>query len=381
MYTILELSWTGFFLVICWSGGSSFQGVGFNDPSHDESSVYAVSADGTRMIGLSQLVNGVAPMEGGTIWQEGGSFEFIPSPGTANALTYPGSISSDGTKVVGTYYHPEATAFSWITGEGSSYLTDGGATAMSSDGSIICGAQQALVDGFSILAAWRIANGEKTFLGGFPQTWAEGRSATAITPDGSFIAGVEQDTVGIARWAPYVWNEQTGFEYLSSPANWTNMHLSDISDNANVAVGRVLNGTNWEAVVWRRGQAGFSLGDFPGGGFDSGATAVSPGGNLVVGFGETDQGREAFLWHSGFGFQPLKTWLEEKFGLDLTGWVLQSVQDFSANGQVLVGNGINPGGLREGWVLRLDGALIGLVNYLEDWDTGEVSVLDLIRVL
>ena len=137
----------------------------------------------------------------------------------------------------------------------------------------------------------------------------------------------------------------------------------------------------WEAVIWRRGQPPMALGDFPGGAAYSDATVISRGGHLVLGFSESNRGREAFLWDAIFGFQHFGQWIEEKFGLDLGGWTIREIFDMSADNNVIVGKGTNPDGLTEGWVLRLNGALLGLAEYLEMWTTGEITLYDLISAV
>ena len=197
--------------------GPTFQGLGFNDPTHDESAAVAVSPDGYAVIGISRFFGGNAPLQGGTIWYPDGSFEVIPSPSPHANFTYPAAVSTGGGKVVGTIYHAEAYSFAWDAINGSSDLSQGTVSAISHDGSVICGAEQQLVDGFHILAAWRIVNGQKTYLGGFPQSWGEDRHLGAMTSDGAFIAGTEQD-FSVSR--VFIWNESSGFEYLESPGDW-----------------------------------------------------------------------------------------------------------------------------------------------------------------
>jgi hypothetical protein len=52
--------------------------------------------------------------------------------------------------------------------------------------------------------------------------------------------------------------------------------------------------------------------------------------------------------------RDLKGVLESEHGLDLTGWQLMSTVDISDDGLVIAGNGINPLGQSEGWVVRLE---------------------------
>ena len=170
----------------------------------------------------------------------------------------------------------------------------------------------------------------------------------------------------------------------------------------------------YEAFVWTQSGGMVGLGDLPGGIFDSSATGVSANGQFVIGKSSIVNGREAFLWTSvngmqglgylnsdhpesspgaasnngivvgtsllsreiaGYydfthepyyndtyaafiwdeanGFRNLKTALAQDYGIDLTGWQLTSAVGISDDGLTIAGNGINPLGQQEGWVVRL----------------------------
>ena len=78
-------------------------------------------------------------------------------------------------------------------------------------------------------------------------------------------------------------------------------------------------------------------------------------GSIVVGSSGNSDRRSAFLWTEEIGMQDLKQWLIDDYdlGASLEGWRLISAQDISANGDFIVGNGVNPDGVREGWLVRL----------------------------
>ena len=96
------------------------------------------------------------------------------------------------------------------------------------------------------------------------------------------------------------------------------------------------------------------LGDLPGGDFRSRAHGVSADGSVVVGWGSSASGQTAFVWTQGDGIQSLHDVLMINGATGLGGWQLQSAHGISADGQWVVGHGINPSGDREAFLASLD---------------------------
>ncbi len=61
----------------------------------------------------------------------------------------------------------------------------------------------------------------------------------------------------------------------------------------------------------------------------------------------------AFIWDEFNGMRDLKVVLESEYGLDLTGWTLTSASGISADGLTIVGSGINPDGNPEAWIVTI----------------------------
>jgi uncharacterized membrane protein len=95
------------------------------------------------------------------------------------------------------------------------------------------------------------------------------------------------------------------------------------------------------------------LGDLPGGTFHSIAFDVSADGTIVVGFGNTAPGSEAFIWDATNGMRNLKNLLVAAGVQEVEGWRLTEATGISADGRIIVGNGTNPSGQNEGWVVAL----------------------------
>jgi len=92
------------------------------------------------------------------------------------------------------------------------------------------------------------------------------------------------------------------------------------------------------------------LGTLGSGTLESRGFGVSSDGNIVVGSSDSSLGDQAFIWDSLVGMQSVQELLTNDFGLDLTGWVLQSATGISGDGRTVVGFGTNPFGHTEGWI-------------------------------
>jgi len=92
------------------------------------------------------------------------------------------------------------------------------------------------------------------------------------------------------------------------------------------------------------------LGDLPGGSFSSIARDASADGNVVVGYGTSDSGSEAFRWTSSVGMVGLG---------DLPGSFSSFANGVSADGNVVVGYGTSDSG-SEAFRWTSDGGMVGL---------------------
>ena len=96
------------------------------------------------------------------------------------------------------------------------------------------------------------------------------------------------------------------------------------------------------------------LGDLPGGSFyiRSQANGVSADGSIIVGYGTSANGVEAFVWDATNGMRSVQDVLSSQ-GIDMTGWQLTSATAVSADGNIIVGFGRNPDGNQEAWLANL----------------------------
>lgn len=171
-----------------------------------------------------------------------------------------------------------------------------------------------------------------------------------------------------------------------------------------------------EAFRWTESGGIVGLGDLPEGTFASVATGVSGDGNTVIGTGNDENGGAGFrwtqqsgmvriggllaggtsqpngvsfdgskivgsskasyqyvtyppelnseggyfdyqyaaiIWDAEHGVRNLKDVLQTDYGLDLSGWQLLSATDISDDGLTIAGNGFDPLGREQGWIVHL----------------------------
>jgi len=113
-----------------------------------------------------------------------------------------------------------------------------------------------------------------------------------------------------------------------------------------VVAGEHALSAGYEAFRWTEHSGLVDLGDVnPGGYPNSTAAAVNADGSAIVGICSSG----ACIWDAAHGMRDLAALLMQEFGLDLSGWTLSIATGISADGTVIVGNGINPDGDREAW--------------------------------
>ncbi|MEM1082486.1 MAG: hypothetical protein AAGI48_00050 [Verrucomicrobiota bacterium] len=269
-------------------------------------------------------------------------------------------ISDDGTKIVGNSASGDGTqAFIWtetsgaMTGlgfpqtppdqTGDSLDRTSFALAISGDGSTVVG-----VGVFSVL------------------------QITTITPPPISVPIYNSDgiLIGFRTVYPDPYDEITVLEQGSEAFSWTESgginRLGDlsgggwgseatgVSDDGSVIVGfgTPSQGVN-EGLIWTNGSMA-SIGDLPGGDTACNLKDVSGDGSIAIGFGADETGKTAVIWDATNGLRKLSDVLTQH-SIELTGWTLTEAVGISSDGDVIVGNGINPSGDPEAW--RLTGAL------------------------
>ena len=206
-------------------------------------------------------------------------------------------------------------------------------TGVSADGSVVSGMGETDTgtEGFR----WTAADGVRG-LGSLPgqtQSFAED-----VSGNGQVLVGVAFSTGGTRDHA-FRWTQAGGMQDLGAlPGSQFGAHAYSTNSDGSVVVGIGDSAQGRQGYRWPQAGGMQPLGDLPGGGFDSFAREVSSDGSAVVGFNQLSNGQQAFRWTSAAAVQGLG---------DLPGGSSQSnALDVSADGSVVVGWGTTADGRR-----------------------------------
>jgi probable HAF family extracellular repeat protein len=175
--------------------------------------------------------------------------------------------------------------------------------------------------------------------------------AVAVSGDGKVIVGDSNNASGVSlafRSTPQ------GLVPLGDlPGGTEDGIASGVNFDGSVIVGRSNSANGYEGFRWTAARGMEPLGDLPGGEFRSTPLDLTDDGSTIVGYAETGigvgVGEEAFIWDEAHGMRNLKEVLQSQYGLDLSAWTLSRANAISADGSVIVGDGVI-NGQRRGWV-------------------------------
>ena len=181
----------------------------------------------------------------------------------------------------------------------------------------------------------------------------------AIDDSGSRIVGSWLEPVK-SREEALLWDETRG----NIPLGWLPggdvSRAFGISPSGRVVVGESRSNAapGGEAFRWHPDLGLHPLEPIPRGQLRASRALASSDANVVVGwYSLGGSGRAAFLWNPVQGRVDLRDYLITQHGLfaELIGWQLTEATEISRDGKIIAGNGINPAGLPEAWVVDLDG--------------------------
>ncbi len=327
----------------------TFDSLGDLDGGRFQSAAYDVSDDGTVVVGSGwTAVNNKAFR-----WTDLTGMTQLEN---SDLYSHSSATSSGGSVAVGWVWN-QATArveaFRWTQATGAVGLGDlaGGtfesyANDVSADGAVVAGFGHTAL-GYQA-SRWTQATGQVPLgdlSGGIFHS-----SAFGVSRDGLTIVGTGNSSQGQEA---FYWTQASGMIGLGDLTGGIfESHAEDVLADGGVIIGNGQSALGKEAFRWTPTGGMIGLGDLPGGLYESEAWGGAADGSLLVGSASTDLGREAFIWGVGSGMRNLRDVASTEYGLDLTGWRLSHALAMSADGRIIVGQGYNPDGNLEAWVIR-----------------------------
>lgn len=327
----------------------------------------AISGDGTTVVGATDIY--------GFWWKNGQNVDLLGNPGNPyqdQRYVQPTAVSMTGQVAVGdvwnTFYSPPYSIYgsaiwcaipsSWggqgpfVYGPGTS-LSGSSVCGVSANGNIAVGVEAGVAKRWTYVVPSGPLNLTSTDVIG---SWAP----AAISADGNTIAGTSS---GQACY----WTTNGEVSVLGFLDGATDSTANAISGDGKSIVG-VSGG---QAFLWTQGSGMIGLGDLPGGSFSSTALGVSYDGSVVVGWGTTTNGQEAFIWDSTNGMRNLGAVLQT-YGVNLDSITLSSAVGVSWSGNEFCGNGT--GGAWYASIARKLECSANGSNLVFTWSTNEVGL-------
>jgi len=328
------------------SNAASFQGLGDLPSGEFGSAPYAVSSDGSIVVGWSR--------NGSELGYE--AFRWSNDSGMVGLGALPGEkfysqaegISADSSVVVG--YSNSALggeAFRWTEDEGMQglgYLSGGfrsTAVDASADGYVVVGWST----GSNREEAYRWTEPDGMVGLGFLWGGQNDSIAEAVSDDGSVIVGWGSSQLGTEAFR---WTEDEGMQGLGYFDEAYSSYARDVSADGLVVAGYCwmnASGNNVKAFRWTEIEGMQQLGE-------GHAYTVSDDGSIIAGCVMPDSG-EACMWDTDNNMRYIKDMLENDYDLELTNWRLDMVSGISSDGLTFVGRGINPDGYQEAWIATI----------------------------
>ncbi len=308
-----------------------------------------VNSDGSVVVGYSKVTNNVIEA---FRWTQAGGMVTL---GTLGGFSRAHAVNSDGSIVVGTSRSANGNeAFRWTQAGGMVGLGDlsegdfySYARGVNSDGSVVVGDSKVTSNNYEAFR-WTQAGG----MVGLGDLGGSYSSARGVSSDGSVVVGDSRATNNITK--AFRWTQAGGMVDLGDLGGTGSSSAGGVNSDGNVVVGD----SNSEAFRWTQAEGMVGLGYVAGGGFFSKSNAVNSDGSVVVGVSKSTSSNEAFRWTQETGMQSLTQWLE-KSGYTLSGWSDTSATGVSDDGSVVVGYGISSNGY-EAFIARGKSGLLGL---------------------
>jgi len=355
---VLLFSGVSLLLATVSASAQNFQGLGFL-PGFDYSEASGVSADGKTVAGNIRPIGHESDGSSQAIsWTTSSGIVALGFPAGTNMSRALG-LSADGRTLVGYGQllngggpNGPAAAFSWTSTAGFGDLgtlpgsSDRGfATATNADGSVVVGAATGTACCGAQAIRWTASTGMVS-LGVLPG--ATGAVANGVSGDGTVVVGYSSTNEAFRWTAP---TGMVGLGFL--PGGGNNSKANAVSADGAVVVGNSQNGLGFErAFRWTSATGMVAIGGLPGALFSQ-ANAVNADGSVIVGTsGSGGASDGAYRWTQATGIQSIPAILSAG-GFGPANWSLQTAQGVSADGTVIVGNGVDPAGKNEAWIAQI----------------------------
>jgi probable HAF family extracellular repeat protein len=313
---------------------ASFQGLG-TIAGWSQSQAWGVSGDGKVVVGqLSRLGSDTRAFR----WTAGAGMQDLGTLGGANSEAY--AASADGAVVVGRATNTAGNyrPFRWTSAGGMQDLPSSPPEFVSGDALDVSADGNSVVGLFGFAERWTATGGLED-LGNF--------SSRGLSSDGQVVVGNNGHAV---RWTPAGGLQDLGtVDGTQSTVPGTQSFADDASGNGSVVVGQSRDRDGfWKAFRWTAATGMRDIGTL--GGPMAAAYNVSDNGSVVVGRALTSSNSasdRAFRWTPKKGMQNLQQLLQNAGVTSVSGWILLGATGVSADGTVIVGEGINPAKQRE----------------------------------
>ncbi len=324
-----------------------FSLVGSLPGTNTYSTCYGVSEDGSCVVGHSGNNYYYGSSSHAFRWTSSTGIEDL-DPLAPAAGAY--AISADGSLIIGSEISGSTKAVRW--GAGGSSLTDqmyhgGECFALSRDGKFAAGYDEfGSGRNYRPHRAIRFSDKDKV-------EYIDTPAAGLTAPTNSESLGINTDGSVVVGWAviggaqrAFRWDANTNMVALTTGAGVA----FGVSGDGSVVVGDFVVGTTRHAFRWTASTGLVDLGTLPGG-LRSAAYAISTDGTTIIGMSQTSTAdQRAFIWRADLGMQDLNVVLAGSLpeGLRLT-----EARSLNSTGTVIGGGSRNATGGVEAWVVKM----------------------------
>jgi probable HAF family extracellular repeat protein len=229
------------------------------------------------------------------------------------------------------------------------------AWGVSADGNVVVGESGSTYAGLGKLEAFRWTQaGGMVGLGALNDA-DRNSNARAVSADGGVVVGGSLIVGGALR--AFRWTQAGGMVDIGALPGFASSTALGVSSDGSVVVGgNVSSFGTQQGFRWTQAGGMVGLGDLPGSTVFSVARGVSADGNRIVGLsnGTNSTLGNAFIWDPVNGMRDLKDVLIGDYGIAIpSGWLLRDATAISPDGRFIVGYGRNPNLQSEAWLVDL----------------------------